>query len=158
MYDVVVIGAGIIGTCITRELMKYDIKALIVDKENDFSAGTTKANSAIIHAGYDAPHDTKKGIFNAKGNLMYDALCKELNIRSDEYMKQLTKNQLTSIVSYIRKYYKTGQKIDSDRIANIRKLIKISSYKGLRHFKGLPVRGQRTKTNAKTSRRVNRKI
>ena len=56
------------------------------------------------------------------------------------------------------KFYKTGQKIDSDRVANIRKLIKISSYKGLRHFKGLPVRGQRTKTNAKTSRRVNRKI
>ena len=62
------------------------------------------------------------------------------------------------MLSHIRKHYKTGQKIDSDRVSNIRKLIKISSYKGLRHFKGLPVRGQRTKTNAKTSRRVNRKI
>jgi small subunit ribosomal protein S13 len=95
-----------------------------------------------------------KGIGLSRSKL----ICKELNISSSEYMKQLTKNQLSSIVAYIRKYYKTGQKIDSDRLANIRKLIKISSYKGLRHFKGLPVRGQRTKTNAKTSRRVNRKI
>jgi len=95
-----------------------------------------------------------KGIGLSRSKL----ICKELNIGHDEYMKQLTKNQLSSIVSYIRKFYKTGQKIDSDRVANIRKLIKISSYKGLRHFKGLPVRGQRTKTNAKTSRRVNRKI
>jgi len=95
-----------------------------------------------------------KGIGLSRSKL----ICKELNIGQDEYMKQLTKNQLSSIVSYIRKFYKTGQKIDSDRVANIRKLIKISSYKGLRHFKGLPVRGQRTKTNAKTSRRVNRKI
>ena len=95
-----------------------------------------------------------KGIGLSRSKL----ICNELDISENTYMKQLTKNQLANIISYIRKYYKTGQKVDSDRIANIRKLIKISSYKGLRHFKGLPVRGQRTKTNAKTSRRVNRKF
>jgi|TARA_B110000971_G_C19770698_1_gene390715 small subunit ribosomal protein S13 len=95
-----------------------------------------------------------KGIGLSRSKL----ICNELAISENEYMKNLTKGQLANIVAYIRKHYKTGQKIDSDRVANIRKLMKISSYKGLRHFKGLPVRGQRTKTNAKTSRRVNRKI
>lgn len=95
-----------------------------------------------------------KGIGLSRSKL----ICKALNISDNEYMQQLTKSQLASIVSYVRKHYKVGQKIDTDRIANVRKLIKISSFKGLRHFKGLPVRGQRTKTNAKTSRRTNRKI
>ena len=80
-------------------------------------------------------------------------ICNELSINVNEYMKNLTKNQIANVVAYIRKHYKTGQKIDSDRISNIRKLMKISSYRGLRHFKGLPVRGQRTKTNAKTQKR-----
>jgi small subunit ribosomal protein S13 len=95
-----------------------------------------------------------KGIGLSRSKL----ICNELNISERDYMKELTKTQLSSIVSYIRKYYKTGQKINSDRIDNIRRLIKISSYKGLRHFKGLPVRGQRTKTNSKTSRRIRVKI
>jgi|TARA_B110001450_G_C17628087_1_gene484057 small subunit ribosomal protein S13 len=85
-------------------------------------------------------------------------ICSKLSINEGEYMKQLTKNQLSSITSYIRKYYKTGPKVYSDQLINIRRLINISSYKGLRHFKGLPVRGQRTKTNAQTSRKLRRKI
>ena len=85
-------------------------------------------------------------------------ICLNLNINGDNYMKQLTKNQLSIITSYIRKHYKTGSKIYSDQNNNIRRLINISSYKGLRHFKGLPVRGQRTKTNAQTSRKLRRKI
>jgi small subunit ribosomal protein S13 len=73
-------------------------------------------------------------------------------------MKDLTKNQLTVISTYIRNSYKIEQKINADTTQNIKRLIKISSYKGLRHFKGLPVRGQRTKTNSRTSRRFIRKI
>ena len=95
-----------------------------------------------------------KGIGLSRSKL----ICKALNISNNEYMQQLTKSQLASIVAYVRKHYKIGQKIDTDRIANVRKLIKISSFKGLRHFKGLPVRGQRTKTNSRTSRRSIRKI
>jgi len=95
-----------------------------------------------------------KGIGKSRAGLV----CKALSIEDSFYMSDLTKSQLANITSYIQKFYKTGQKIDSDRIQNIRKLIKISSYRGLRHFKGLPVRGQRTKTNAKTVRRVNRKF
>lgn len=80
MYDVVVIGAGIAGTFIARELSRYDLKIAIVDKANDVANSTTMANSAIIHAGYDAPAKKKKGYFNAKGNAMYDQVCEELDV------------------------------------------------------------------------------
>lgn len=53
MYDVAIIGAGIAGCSLAYELGKYQIKAVLIEKENDVSVGTTKANSAIIHGGYD---------------------------------------------------------------------------------------------------------
>ncbi|WP_105616593.1 NAD(P)/FAD-dependent oxidoreductase [Vallitalea okinawensis] len=80
MYDVAVIGTGIIGTFIARELSKYQLKILMIDKENDIANGTTMANSAIIHAGYDAKADKNKGKFNAPGNKMYEKLCDELDV------------------------------------------------------------------------------
>jgi small subunit ribosomal protein S13 len=86
------------------------------------------------------------------------SICKALSINELTYMSELSKNQINNLKAYIQKHYKIGSKIDSERIQNIRNLIKISSYRGLRHFQGLPVRGQRTKTNAKTVRRVDRKI
>ncbi len=80
MYDVVVIGAGIAGTFIARELSRYNLNIAIVEKANDVANVTTMANSAIIHAGYDAPAKKQKGYFNAKGNAMYDQVCEELDV------------------------------------------------------------------------------
>lgn len=80
MYDVAIIGAGVIGTGIARELSRYQLKVVILERDNDVSTGTTKANSAIIHAGYDAPATSNKGIFNAKGNAMFDKVCEELDV------------------------------------------------------------------------------
>ena len=51
MVDVVVIGTGIMGACVARELSRYNLNVVVLDKENDVSNGTSKANSAIIHAG-----------------------------------------------------------------------------------------------------------
>lgn len=95
-----------------------------------------------------------KGIGLSRSKL----ICEILNIDRKFYMKDLTKVQLSSIANHIRTHYKTGQKIESDILINIRALMKISSYKGIRHFKGLPLRGQRTKTNSRTSRKTIRKI
>ena len=53
-WDVIVIGGGVIGCAIARELARYDLKICVLEKEEDVCAGTSKANSAIIHAGYDA--------------------------------------------------------------------------------------------------------
>lgn len=54
MYDVAVIGAGVIGCAIARELSKYDADICVIEREEDVCCGTSKANSAIIHAGFDA--------------------------------------------------------------------------------------------------------
>ena len=54
MYDVAIIGAGVVGGMIARELSFYNIKVCLLEKENDVATGATKANSAIVHAGFDA--------------------------------------------------------------------------------------------------------
>lgn len=80
MYDVAIIGAGVIGASIFRELTKYDLKIALIEKENDVAMGTTKANSAIVHAGYDPKVGTLMAKYNVKGNEMFEELCKELSV------------------------------------------------------------------------------
>ena len=60
MYDVVVIGAGAVGCACARELSKYRLSVCVVEKESDVCEGTSKANSAIVHAGFDAKPGTLK--------------------------------------------------------------------------------------------------
>jgi len=79
MYDVIIIGGGIIGATIAREISKYNLKVIVVEKELDVACGTTKANSAIVHAGFDAKPNTIKGKLNARGNSMFENLSKELD-------------------------------------------------------------------------------
>lgn len=79
MYDVVIIGAGIIGASIAREISKYNLKIINVEKELDLAMGTTKANSAIVHGGFDAKPNTLKAKLNVKGNSMFDKLSKDLD-------------------------------------------------------------------------------
>ena len=78
--DVVVIGGGIVGTAILRELSKYEIGCLLVEKEPDIATGTTKANSAICHAGFDAPTGSWKQKTNVRGNELYHLLEEELDL------------------------------------------------------------------------------
>lgn len=80
MYDVAIIGAGVIGASVFRELSKYNIKTILIEKENDVSMGTSKANSAIVHAGYDPKIGTLMAKYNVKGNEMFEDLCKELSV------------------------------------------------------------------------------
>lgn len=78
--DVVVIGGGITGTAILYELAKYNLRAVLVEQEPELAAGTTKANSAILHAGFDAPTGTMKAQMNVAGNAMYHELRDELDL------------------------------------------------------------------------------
>ena len=78
MKDVIVIGGGVIGCSIARELARYQADITVLEKGNDVSVGTTKANSGIVHGGYDAKPGTKKAHYNVLGNAMFDALSKEL--------------------------------------------------------------------------------
>jgi glycerol-3-phosphate dehydrogenase len=81
MFDITVIGAGIIGGAIARELGKYDLKVCILEKENDVAMGTTKANSAIIHAGFDALEGSLKAKLNVKGSMMMEGLVQDLGVK-----------------------------------------------------------------------------
>lgn len=78
--DVVVIGGGIIGTAILRELSKYNLRCLLVEKEPDLAIGTTKANSAVCHAGFDAPTGSWKQITNVRGNALYHEIQEDLQL------------------------------------------------------------------------------
>ena len=79
-YDVLIIGAGVIGTLIARELSKYQLSVAILDKNNDAGDATSSANSAIVHSGYDPEPGTLKAKFNALGNAKYPELVKQLDV------------------------------------------------------------------------------
>ena len=79
MYDVIIIGAGVVGCAIARELSRYQVKACVIEKDGDVCNGTSKANSAISHAGFDAVPGTLKAKLNVEGNLMMEKLSKELD-------------------------------------------------------------------------------
>ena len=80
MYDVVIIGAGVTGAAVAWKLAEYDIKTCALEKCSDVCEGTSKANSAIIHAGYDAEPGSLKAKLNVRGNEMMDELCEDLDI------------------------------------------------------------------------------
>lgn len=77
-YDVIIIGAGVTGTAVARELSRYQIKTCVLEREEDVCCGTSKANSAIIHAGYDAEPGTLKAKLNVRGNLLIGELAEKL--------------------------------------------------------------------------------
>ena len=80
MVDVCIIGCGVIGAATAFELSKYEADILILEKENDVSMGTSRANSAIIHAGYDPLPGTLMARLNVEGNAMTEQLCKDLSV------------------------------------------------------------------------------
>lgn len=79
-YDAIIIGAGVVGSAVARELSRKQGKFLVVEKAVDVCEGTSKANSAIIHAGFDAEPGTVKAKMNVLGNRMMDQLAEELDI------------------------------------------------------------------------------
>lgn len=79
MYDVIIIGAGVSGAGAARELSRYQAKICVIEKEEDVCCGTSKANSAIVHAGYDAAPGSLKAKLNVRGNQMMENLSKELD-------------------------------------------------------------------------------
>ena len=81
MFDIIILGSGVTGAFIARELAKYKVNVLVLDKENDVGNVTSMANSAIVHSGYDPLSHTLKAKFNVLGNKMYDKVCEELDVK-----------------------------------------------------------------------------
>ena len=82
--DVAVIGGGICGCALQYELSRYRVSSILLERENDVSIGTTKANSAIVHAGYDPLPGTSMARYNVEGNALVKELCRKLDVPCKE--------------------------------------------------------------------------
>ena len=80
MYDVIIIGAGVVGAMIARKLSRYNLSVCLLEKENDVGNVTSNANSAIVHSGYDPVPGTLKAKLNVLGNSMFDEIAKDLDV------------------------------------------------------------------------------
>ena len=78
MIKVIIVGGGVVGCAVARELSRYDCQLSVLERSFDVSEGTSKANSGIVHAGFDAKPNTLKAKYNVLGNKMFDRLAKEL--------------------------------------------------------------------------------
>ncbi|MFX1380011.1 MAG: NAD(P)/FAD-dependent oxidoreductase [Promethearchaeota archaeon] len=100
IYDVIIIGGGVTGCCIARTLSKYDLKVCLLEKEAEIAAGTTKANSGVIHAGYASSREYIKRYLCIKGNKLYTQAATELNFpfkRIGSFVVALEDNQIKQL-------------------------------------------------------------
>lgn len=81
MVDVAIIGGGVVGALTARELTKLCLKVCLLEKENDVAMGASKANSGIVHAGFDAHPGSLKAKFNVEGNRLMKGLCRTLGVK-----------------------------------------------------------------------------
>jgi len=111
VYDVAIIGAGVVGALIARELSKYDIRVALLEKENDMAMGTSKANSAIVHSGYDTPPGSLKARFNIEGAAMMEETCKSLSVpfkRIGSLVLAFNDSQMTHLTKLLVRGNKNG--------------------------------------------------
>ncbi|MBR1968606.1 MAG: FAD-dependent oxidoreductase, partial [Clostridia bacterium] len=99
MFDVVVIGGGVVGGLILRKLSEYDLSVLMLEKASDVAMGQSRANSGIVHAGFDAAEGSLKAKFNVLGNKMMESVAKALGV---EY-----KNNGSLVVAFSEKELET---------------------------------------------------
>ena len=81
MFDIAIIGAGVVGGMIAREMTKYNLKVCILERKNDVATGATRANSAIVHAGFDAKEGSLKAKLNVRGSKMMETVARELGVK-----------------------------------------------------------------------------
>jgi len=80
-YDVAIIGAGVIGCMSARALSKYDMKVCLLEAGSDVCGGASKANSGIVHSGYDPVPGSRKAHYNVLGANMMEQICEELSVK-----------------------------------------------------------------------------
>ena len=81
IYDVAIIGGGVVGAMLFSDLSRAGYKAVLIEKELDVATGMSKANSGLVHAGFDAKPNTFKAVMNVRGNKMYPSICKRLGVK-----------------------------------------------------------------------------
>ena len=84
VFDVLIVGGGVVGACVLNKLTCIGKKCLLIDKASDVATGASKANSGLVHAGYDPKPNTLKAKLNIRGNKLYPKLCKRLGVKLDK--------------------------------------------------------------------------
>ncbi|MDO4267237.1 MAG: NAD(P)/FAD-dependent oxidoreductase [Eubacteriales bacterium] len=110
-YDVAVIGGGVIGCCVARELSRYQLKVCLIERDEDVCSGTSKANSAIVHGGFDAEPGSLKARFNVEGNRMMGELAEELDFdfkRNGSYVLCFDQEDMPALQALYEKGLKNG--------------------------------------------------
>jgi glycerol-3-phosphate dehydrogenase len=110
-YDVVVIGGGVVGCLISRALSRYKLSVLILEKEADVCEGASKANTAIVHAGYDPKPGTLKASLNVEGNRMFPQLASELGVpyeRRGTYVLAFSSEEMGTLEELKRRGVENG--------------------------------------------------
>lgn len=110
-YDVIIIGAGVVGCMVARFLSRYQLDILLIDKEADVCMGASSANTAIVHAGYDPVPGSLKALMNVAGNRMWDTLAGELNFpfeRRGDYVVAIGEEELPKLDELMERGRKNG--------------------------------------------------
>ncbi|MBE6651546.1 MAG: NAD(P)/FAD-dependent oxidoreductase [Ruminococcaceae bacterium] len=122
-YDVAVIGAGVVGGMIARELSRYKLNTVIIEKEADVAMGATRANSAIVHAGFDAKEGSLKAKLNVQGSEMMAEVAHELGVKylnNGAFVVAFTEEENEAVKDLLVRGQKNGVKgleiIDGDEL------------------------------------------
>ncbi len=97
IYDVAVFGGGVVGSSIFNALAKSGYKPILIEKNSDVATGTSKANSGIVHAGFDAVTGTKKARFNIEGNKMFPSICERVGVPLKKIGAYVVGNDIESV-------------------------------------------------------------
>ncbi|MHA1321372.1 MAG: NAD(P)/FAD-dependent oxidoreductase [Candidatus Helarchaeota archaeon] len=111
IYDCCVIGAGVIGCAIARELARFQLQTIVLEKGADVCQGTSKANSGIVHAGYAAKPGTLKAKFNVASNPLFDQVCRDLQVpfeRIGTFVVAITDDGLETLEELYQRGHKNG--------------------------------------------------
>ena len=110
MYDIAVIGGGVVGALIARTLARYDLRICILEKAHDVAMGASSANSAIVHAGFDAKEGSLKAKLNVRGSEMMAEVCRDLGVKY--------KNNGSLVIGFDENDRKTIEELCARGIAN----------------------------------------
>lgn len=113
MYDIAVIGAGVVGGMIARALTRRKVSVCILEKQSDVAMGASKANSGIVHAGFDAKEGSLKALLNVRGSEMMESVAKELGVhykRNGSLVVGFTEEDMSAIRALYARGRKNGVK------------------------------------------------
>lgn len=137
MFDIIIIGAGVIGSMIARTLSKYKLDILVLEKENDVGNGASCANSAIIHSGYDPEPGSLKAQMNVRGNYLFDQVARELDVEFERIGSITLANTLEEVEILEQLYERAKQNNVEVRILDKEELIAIEPNITTKVIKGL---------------------